>query len=185
MANAGISINLMNEYSRQLKNKRLLFTKVQFYAGGILVVYLSGLVAVLAYRGILALRMNQVQKTIETTETRITQLKPLETKYYYIQNKLTLIRDFWDQRVDVRSILAHVGTIIPEMVAVNNIAYVESSSTVEMTTSTKDVFVAIEWLNRMEQEVKQNAYDKIAISGLTRATDGTYNLTISFSVPRG
>jgi hypothetical protein len=152
MAAQRFQINLMNEYVRQVRKRKLLFTKVQFYAAGLLIVYGAILLAVIGYRGLLALELRSKQEKI-ADETRIlTQLQPLETSIYFVQNKMSLIQDFWSEMPDVRAVLSRFIPILPEEVVVNSVVFSEATNTVEMETTAKDIFIAYTWLTTLEQQ---------------------------------
>jgi hypothetical protein len=180
-----LHVNLMNEYVRQVKKRKLLFAKIQFYAAGVLVVYVGMLMLVLAYRGVLYLDLNAKQDKI-TEETRaLTQLKPLEDKYLYVQNKMALLSDFWKNMPDVRAVLYQIIPFMPEEVVITSLAFSDATNTLELVTEAPNVFVAETWLNTLKDQVQTPAYTKIGVDDLTRNDKGVYLIKVTLYLTQG
>jgi Tfp pilus assembly protein PilN len=185
MAAQRLQINLMNEYVREVKKRKLLFTKVQFYAAGVLIVYVAVLLVVLAYRGVLALQLQAKQKQIDEEMFSLTQLKPLEDKYLFVQNKLSLIQDFWGDMPDVRATLNYILPFVPEEVVITDLTFSDATNTVELVTESRDVFLASTWLNTLESQAQTPEYVKIGVDDLKRGEDGVYTITLTLYLKQG
>jgi hypothetical protein len=180
-----LNVNLMNEYVRQVKKRKLLFAKVQFYAAGVLVVYVAILILVLGYRGVLQIDLKSKQNKIDKETYTLTQLKPLEDKYLYVQNKMALLSDFWQNTPDVRAVLYQIIPFMPEEVAITSLTFSDANNTLELMTEAPNVFIAEIWLNTLKEQVEALGYSKIDVNNLTRNDTGLYMISVTLYLSQG
>jgi hypothetical protein len=177
---AGIHINLLSERKKQFRDRTVLFSKLQFATGIVLVAYIAILVLVSGARGATALQVNSLEKKIKGEELRITQLKPIETLYHFVANKYQLIDEAYYGRLPLIPILDEVVSLIPKDVSMKSLQLEELGDNWLVTFSSESMYSANSLLDVFENKVTVGEYEIIQISSISRSKDGIYSFNVEF-----
>jgi cytoskeletal protein RodZ len=172
-----------------LKNRHTLSEKdyqrertILRYSVVTIVVVVIVVIALSVWNLVLTRKMSQIEAALTESSKEMQGLTTASAQQVYLKSRLTLITGFLNERGVARESLqkifstdiagVHVGGVSFESETVLSIDYVADSS------SSLDKLIAY-------YEADNDYFTQAVTSGVTRAKEGTYQITVDLTLPKG
>lgn len=174
------AVNLISGRKEGLRREKVTFAKVQFVSIVILIAFMALLGAIMAVRGVVALRQRTVAAAISDAELAIAQLRSREEKYVVLATKLKLIDDYITAKGMLLNQADQVYLGLPTTVEVSEVEVDVEGGMIAIQANAKDMLATIAFLEQLEEQAQTNLFTKASLAGLGRSEDGTYTVSTDY-----
>ena len=178
-----IQINFLSKQnvklSKQQEKDRLIF-KYALIAFIVCSVAFLGIFSINLY---LQYRINQVQAQVMTAKKQIDSERTLEANYLFFVNKLTIIRELFDQRANKQIAMGFFSELFGPNISISGLNYNMEEGILSLQVVSPHVFYLEEALDVLEDPDVTKYFTSLTKSNLNRQPMGQYafSLTVSFS----
>ena len=172
-------INFLKEKAEIIKKKRRRGFLINFASFVLVVVYVLGLMSLFSFYFVQRKESEVLEQKINSKKQEIKNFQPIETKQFYLKNKLSsLVKVLASQRENQRIVEA-VFNLLPEGVAVNSLA-IDQKGGVSFAASTKKLSTLKSFLANLEQqpEIVGLKVSDVVIESVSFRSKSGYSLKI-------
>ncbi len=178
-----IQINFLSKQnvklSKQQEKDRLIFK----YALIVFIVCSVAFLGIFSINLYLQYRINQVQAQVMTAKKQIDSERTLEANYLFFVNKLTIIRELFDQRANKQIAMGFFSELFGPNITISGLNYNMEEGILSLQVVSPHVFYLEEALEVLEDPDVTKYFTSLTKSNLNRQPMGQYafSLTVSFS----
>ncbi|OGV96400.1 hypothetical protein A2W24_04700 [Microgenomates group bacterium RBG_16_45_19] len=177
-----MAINLVSGRKQELRERQLVYLRVQFISMTILVVFLGAVLGLYGLKVYVAHNLEQINQDIVAEETAIAKLRAVEVKYRLLLNKLTLIDGFLAENDTILSWLQEVYNSVPAEIKLTGVTLDNLDRQLNLKVEATSMTAVIAFLDLVETTIKQSQlYQNIAVDSVTRNDDGSYGLGVNYT----
>lgn len=177
---AKITINLLPDEFRLEEVKRAKFVKMQ--ALGVVVIlimiFLSSLTVALSI--LQSRNLSQFQSKVSGAEQRISKSKDTQAQLLLLQNRLTVIREYFGTQSEQVQMYKLLESLLPASISINSIAIDKGGGALILAIAPDGNSVDQLFTNLLSEDSSGGKISKVNIESLSRGRDGIYR--ISFKV---
>jgi len=177
-----IQINFLSKQnvklSKQQEKDRLIFK----YALIVFIVCSVAFLGIFSINLYLQYRINQVQAQVMTAKKQIDSERTLEANYLFFVNKLTIIRELFDQRANKQIAMGFFSELFGPNITISGLNYNMEEGILSLQVVSPHVFYLEEALEVLEDPDVTKYFTSLTKSNLNRQPMGQYafSLTVSF-----
>ncbi len=178
-----IEINFLSQQNTKLtaqqKKDRLFFR----YSLIICIICLIILVITSGINFYLGYRLKKVQAQVTSAKQQIDSDRSLEANYLFFVNKLTIIRELFDQRAEKQIAIGFFTDLFGPDITISGINYNMEEGILSLKVTSPQVFVLEHAFEVLENQEVKDLFASLTKTDLTRRSTGEYEflLTVSFS----
>lgn len=175
---APINLNLLSGKASEIRQERVVKSKVQFAAAFVLVSFLGFVVLLAGISTFMKRNLTKLQTQAETETQKIQQLAYVEDTYLVLQNKVKLLEDYFGLNQDVINAVEDLKTTLPPNVTLSDLTLDNEQMLLTLSLSAKSYTDINEFINLAIDKVDKNIFSKIDFQGITRDPEGTYSTSL-------
>lgn len=178
-----IEINFLSQQNTKLtaqqKKDRLFFR----YSLIICVICLIVLVITSGINLYLGYRLKKVQAQVTSAKQQIDSDRSLEANYLFFVNKLTIIRELFDQRAEKQIAIGFFTDLFGPNITISGINYNMEEGILSLKVTSPHVFILEHAFEVLDDPEVKDLFASLTKTDLTRRSTGEYEflLTVSFS----
>lgn len=138
--------------------------------------------AVSIWQFILTRQLNSLEETIGQSTQKLVGLAEANAKQIYLKSRLKLITAFLDDRTVARQSIQRVFSISVPGVSVSSATF-ESDSVLRIQATATDVLSFSNLVDYLQNDT--DFFLQVVSRGVTRLQDGTYQMDLALTIPKG
>jgi len=176
-----IEINFLSQQNKKLtaqqKSDQIYFR----YSAIVCAVCTVLLILTLGVSLYLNLRLKRVQAQVTLAKQQIDSDRSLEANYLFFVNKLTIIRELFDQRAEKQIALTYFTDLFGPEVTISGLTYNMESGILSLQVTSPHIFIMEHAFLMLEKPEVQEQFTSLTKTNLNRNSSGEYTFTLTIT----
>ncbi len=176
-----IEINFLSQQNKKITSQQKSDRVYFLYAFVACAICTTILVLTLAVSLYLNFRLKRVQAQVVSAKQQIDSERSLEANYLFFINKLTIIRELFDQRAEKQIAITFFTDLFGPDVKISGINYNMETGILSLLVTSPHIFITEHAFEVLEKPEVKEQFTSLTKTNLIRNGEGEYSFTLTIT----